>query len=1062
MISDLQKSIEKHKAENPELAIRFEIGSALFKKAFCEVMENEQYHRMTSNVLTGGDRLEFEHEELYVPLGLVERKKQTKRDRQEGQPEKGSELYHYEEAINPISHDTFFNDVLWEGKSKSQGKRIAIIGEPGAGKTTFLQKIAEWILEVTDDIPIWINLGALGQKTIREYLLEDWLRDASQSLDRPPAVWKSVFEQYLQEGKVWLLLDGVDEMGAENPLYQFALQLGEGWAKNVRIVLTCRLNVWEANKNELYRYNFDIYRNLDFDREQITQFIDNRFSAINSDRGHKLNAALDETGKERILDMVKNPLRLSLLCRTWQLYEGELPDTKAELYRQFVEAHYDWNRQIISEEKRQILNKALGKLALKAIDNEDSRFRLRESFIRQEIEPNLFSLALELGWLNRVGVAIENPGERVYAFYHPTFEEYFAALAIDNPDFFLKHIPEDPSKGNYRIFESQWYESYLLYLGRNDLTLLRKEELLNNLMNFQDNLGNLYDFQLFWIIAMGIPEFPIFSKSDIVIEIIIDFICNDIEDELANSMNHQLKKRYDLLGSSLGEYGVNILKDIAIKNPNVINFLLTKIHVSKNNNNVDHVIKLLYFIDLIDSSRVNLEENIRYIISNVENAECIRASYFTEILKNNYKDKPELLRILIEQIKVFDNVFTCVELLAILREIEPRNIELNALSTRLQKQCEQDAFANDFFELTIMTSEPVESSETCHEYQNIKHLSDFYRCLHMLYDHLLEINKNEEDNCFIAFQIEENYSVAIQTVEKILSTSDIVDFQVLVVKLFCFLLKILKADQAQIEVELFSTSYTVHLFISFFAVASQKIGLVKDKIIEIFINSLSIESKKGSFSPTGLTRIIQSNIHKMNLSKQEMIDIIRMIKNENIDIVVETEEVLFSPIISLFRDFAKCLDYPEFYQAWYGHPEIAQTLNQQILDLPSQLQTTEKTYPLIINAQSLEDETDNSSIAQELCNQIYAIAVPDETNIPEINNAPQLKRLIPNIKKQLGTKNVALIFHNGEPNETLIKFCKKLSDSIHIKWITEQPIKNGIPPQENLVNILQNWINQLD
>jgi predicted NACHT family NTPase len=258
MISDLQKSIEKHKANNPELAIRFEIGSALFKKAFCEVMENEQYHRMTSNVLTGGDGSEFEHEELYVPLGLVERKKQTKRDRQDGQPEKGSELYHYEEAINPISHDTFFNDVLWEGNSKSQGKRIAIIGEPGAGKTTFLQKIAEWILEVTDDIPIWINLGALGQKTIREYLLEDWLRDASQSLDHAPAVWKSIFEQYLQEGKVWLLLDGVDEMGVENPLHQLALQLGEGWAKNVRIVLTCRLNVWEANKKELDRYNFDI------------------------------------------------------------------------------------------------------------------------------------------------------------------------------------------------------------------------------------------------------------------------------------------------------------------------------------------------------------------------------------------------------------------------------------------------------------------------------------------------------------------------------------------------------------------------------------------------------------------------------------------------------------------------------------------------------------------------------------------------------------------------------------------------------------------------------------
>jgi hypothetical protein len=40
------------------------------------------------------------------------------------------------------------------------------------------------------------------------------------------------------------------------------------------------------------------------------------------------------------------------------------------------------------------------------------------------------------------------------------------------------------------------------------------------------------------------------------------------------------------------------------------------------------------------------------------------------------------------------------------------------------------------------------------------------------------------------------------------------------------------------------------------------------------------------------------------------------------------------------------------------------------------------------------------------------IAFPDETNIPEINNAPQLKRLIPNIKQQIETKNLALIFHN--------------------------------------------------
>ncbi len=43
----------------------------------------------------------------------------------------------------------------------------------------------------------------------------------------------------------------------------------------------------------------------------------------------------------------------------------------------------------------------------------------------------MFQLALQLGWLNQVGIS-ENQGEKVYAFYHATFQEYFAALAIDN------------------------------------------------------------------------------------------------------------------------------------------------------------------------------------------------------------------------------------------------------------------------------------------------------------------------------------------------------------------------------------------------------------------------------------------------------------------------------------------------------------------------------------------------------------------------------------------------------------------------------------------------------
>lgn len=39
--------------------------------------------------------------------------------------------------------------------------------------------------------------------------------------------------------------------------------------------------------------------------------------------------------------LVKNPLRLALLCSTWQGSDKGLPETKAELYQHFVAEFYN-------------------------------------------------------------------------------------------------------------------------------------------------------------------------------------------------------------------------------------------------------------------------------------------------------------------------------------------------------------------------------------------------------------------------------------------------------------------------------------------------------------------------------------------------------------------------------------------------------------------------------------------------------------------------------------------------------------------------------------------------
>jgi len=486
-----------------------------------------QWKGLRTNVLTTRNGVCFELDEMFVPLGVVERRQRPKHTFDGGSPEKGSELY--EERVTPISQDAFFEQVLRQGQSKnSQGSRIAIIGEPGAGKTTQLQKIGDWILKETDGIPIWIPLAAVGTKNLTEYLLNDWLKTTTQELEISQQ-HRDELGQLLKTGKVWLLLDGVDEMAKTDALQQIATQMREGWLQNVRVVLTCRLNVWDAGKNALDR--FDVYRNLDFDYPmQVHQFIGNWF-VTEPELEQNLKSALGQSGKERIRDMVKKPLRLTLLCYSWQLMQGELPETKAGLYEWFVDAFYEWNKDKVptklSTTKRKELNRALGELAKEAIDQKSSRFRLREKFIEQFLgdaddEDSLFFLALQLGWLNCVGVAEENPLENVYAFFHPTFQEYFAALAIDDWDDFLPRNHENqPTKNRngeikYCIFEPFWEEVILLWLGRKNLAREQKEEFIFNLKEFKDHCGGFFWVEAFFLASRGLVEFESIHDAEII------------------------------------------------------------------------------------------------------------------------------------------------------------------------------------------------------------------------------------------------------------------------------------------------------------------------------------------------------------------------------------------------------------------------------------------------------------------------------------------------------------------------------------------------------------------
>ncbi|BAS58976.1 hypothetical protein NIES2135_15040 [Leptolyngbya boryana NIES-2135] len=462
-------------------------------------LELQQYERLTINPLTVSDGMTFNLDELYLPLGLIERKQ---RHRKADRSSVGSPVEDGDEPEDTLSLEEFFDRLR-----SLEKQRIAIVGEPGAGKTTLLQKIAVWLLE-QGVLPIWISLADLQGATLESYLLQDWLKQATGKISVSLEL-QEAFAQQFEQGRVWLLLDAIDEMAMDGAtaLSSLACHL-RGWIANARIMLTCRSNVWDSGKNALD--GFTVYCNRSFsygrgtDGDQVGQFID-RWFQDHLELGDRLQQELNNPQRKRVRDAVKNPLRLALLCRSWSLAQGALPQTKSLLYRQFVETLYEWkqDRFPTTIAQRQQLNEALGQVALRALLQRETRFRLSHSFAQIAFAGSLdlMTLALQLGWLNQVGISVTT-GEKIYAFYHPTFQEYFAAQAISDWQFFF-----DPAH-DFPVFHASWREVILLWLGRTDIAVAEKEALITALMNFDDRCGGFYSHRAYCLAAAGLAEFP--------------------------------------------------------------------------------------------------------------------------------------------------------------------------------------------------------------------------------------------------------------------------------------------------------------------------------------------------------------------------------------------------------------------------------------------------------------------------------------------------------------------------------------------------------------------------
>ncbi len=446
-------------------------------KQCCERMLAAQ-KGLTTNQITARDGIKFsvdneeKEKEIYIFGKLVEIKRQERfRLTERLSPESGSDLYK-PKGDKKLGYSKFIAKLQVSSREE-QPSRIAILGEPGVGKTTFLQKIALSVADKTNYLPIWVSFGDLQEKSIAEYLLSDWLKIALGKENIPEAVQDNLITQF-GENKILLLLDGIDEVGMEpvKILESVGKQL-TGWVGKATVILTCRLNVWYESKNPLT--DFQTYQLPGFElKEQVERFIANWFKYDKVKKWEDLQKNFTQSGNQRhsqwlrLQDMAKNPLRLAMLCyilqeqlQQEQEQEKKFPDTWFSFYKQLVEEMYEWKKERfpLKPEERQNLDKSLAQLALWGIER--NRFLFSSAHLEAKLREEFLLLSLQIGLINQVGIEEESVNQKVYAFCHPALQEYFAVLGIgkDKDWRYFLHL----EKGTTLIFEIQWREVFVLW-----------------------------------------------------------------------------------------------------------------------------------------------------------------------------------------------------------------------------------------------------------------------------------------------------------------------------------------------------------------------------------------------------------------------------------------------------------------------------------------------------------------------------------------------------------------------------------------------------------------------
>ena len=351
--------------------------------------------------------------------------------------------------------------------------RTVLLGDPGGGKTTASHVLMYYFAsDEARRVPFLVTLRKYASAHPPEHSVVGYIERELETFHQCPAP-RGLIDMLLLTGRAVVFFDGLDELLDTSRRADVSSRIEQFCREYPLAPVLVTSRVVGYDQARLDETQFASYRLGGFRNEDVAEYARKWFSLEEGARASEADAFLAES--QSVPDLRTNPLLLSLMCILYR-GEGSLPRNRAEVYEQcskLLFKKWDSHRHIHQELRAgRYLEQILRHLAWWLFTRDSTQTSVAErelvanttEFLHgrgfesrddaREAAQEFIEFSCGRLWVfSDAGTAAT--GEKLYAFTHRTFLEYFAACQLaydcDTPEKLARAITPRISRGEWEV-----------------------------------------------------------------------------------------------------------------------------------------------------------------------------------------------------------------------------------------------------------------------------------------------------------------------------------------------------------------------------------------------------------------------------------------------------------------------------------------------------------------------------------------------------------------------------------------------------------------------------------